>query len=800
MDYKYILEHMTLFDKASMLVGYRNMKTRPMEAFDIPSLIMSDGPNGVRKENDGDISIDNSVRTLPATCFPAGNTLSNSWDDDLLYKVGEQIALECHYYGINAILGPAVNIKRNPLCGRNFEYLSEDPVLSGYLASKFIKGVQDNHVLSCIKHYAANNLEKWRYIGDSIVDLRALNDIYLKSFEIAIRESNPGMVMTAYNQINGTFASENVYLIRNRLRNKFGYDGLTVTDWGGMVHRDIALNAGQDLEMPGMVKENIKSIVDGVNNKLIDKKTVDESLLRLLKAIDATRVEKLEDESVFEKGEEIALKSAIEGAVLLKNKNGILPLSKDKKYVVIGDLFQNMRFQGSGSALINAKTLFDNKKAFDEMGIEYEYQPGYNQMNPEINLILETDALNAAKEADTIIFFGGLTDLSESEGFDREDMKLDVNQEHLIERLVSLNKKIVFIMYGGAPFEIPCEDKIDGLLYMSLPGECGGLALTKLLFGEISPSGKLSQTWPKRYEDIPYSNEFDKTPYELYKESIFVGYRYYNTVKKEVMFPFGYGLTYGKYSFSNLKAKLNGDYIDINFKVTNESDISLSSIAQIYVSKPESGVYRAKKELKAYARVDLSPKEEKEVSARIKLVDLKIYDSKTGEDKLEDGEYIIYLSENVEKDIESTSIKLVGETLTSLPRENIYLSPTNINNIDKAQFEVVIDRKIKDYEPSKRPYTLETPICEYKSFFGKIIRNQMMKMGDKVIKDAKKIKDEKEKQRQIKSGTFIKKMMVVNCMRSLCFSSAGMLSYLKAQGLIDLANGKIFRAIRKLTK
>lgn len=800
MDYKYILEHMTLFDKASMLVGYRNMKTRPIESFEIPSLIMSDGPNGVRKESDGEVAIDNSVRTLPATCFPAGNTLSNSWNDDLFYRVGEQIALECRYYGINVILGPAVNIKRNPLCGRNFEYLSEDPLLSGYLSSKFIKGVQDNKVLACIKHYAANNLEKWRYVGDSIVDLRALNDIYLKSFEIAIRESNPGMVMTAYNKINGTFASENVYLIRNRLRNKFHYDGLTVTDWGGMVNRDIALNAGQDLEMPGMIKENIKKIVDGVNNKLIDEKTVDESLMRLLTAIEKTRAERNEDEAVFEKGRDIALESALEGAVLLKNENNTLPLSKDKKYVVIGDLFQNMRFQGSGSALINAKHLYDNKKAFDELGIDYEYMPGYSQMNPDINLILETDAVNAAKEADTIIFFGGLTDLSESEGFDRENMKIDTNQEHLIERLVSLNKKIIFIMYGGAPFEVPCADKIDGLLYMSLPGEYGGLALTKLLFGEVSPTGKLSQTWPKRYEDIPYSDEFGKTPNELYKESIYVGYRYYNTVKKEVMFPFGYGLTYGKYSFSNLKVKVNEDDIDVTFKVINESDIPLAAIAQLYVGKPNSGVYRPKKELKGYARVELAPREEKEVKTKIRIMDLKVYDSQSGEDKLEDGEYIIYLSENVEKDIESVSISFKGEKLTSLTRENIYLSLDNINKIDKEQFEVVIDRKIKDFEFNKRPYTLETPICEFKSFFGKIIKNEMVKMGDKVIKNARKIKDEKEKQRQIKSGTFIKKMITVNCLRSLCFSSSGMLSLLKAQGLLDLANGKIFRAIRKLTK
>lgn len=798
MDYKYILEHMTLFDKASLLVGYSNMKTRPMPSFDIPSLIMSDGPNGVRKEGDVESSIDVSTHTLPATCFPSGSTLSNSWDNDLFYEIGKQIALECKHYKINAILGPAVNIKRNPLCGRNFEYLSEDPLLSGYLSSNYIKGTQDNNVLSCIKHYACNNLEKWRYVGDSVVDLRALNDIYLKSFEIAIREANPGMLMTAYNQINGAFASENEYLLKDRLRNKYQYKGLTVTDWGGMVHRDISLNMSQDIEMPGMIKENIKKIVKGVENKLIKEETVDESLIRLFEAIDKTRTNDEIDESIFNKGKDLSLKAALEGAVLLKNKDHILPLSKDKKYVIIGDLFMNMRFQGSGSALINAHTVIDNKKAFDDMGIKYEYSQGYSQMNPNINLILETDALNLAKDADVILFFGGLTDLSESEGFDRENMKIDVNQEHLIERLVALNKKIIFVMYGGAPFEVPCIDNIDALLYMSLPGEVGGEAVSKLLFGEVSPCGKLTQTWPKRYEDVPYGNEYCSSPYELYKESIFVGYRYYHTVNKEVAFPFGYGLTYGKYHFSNLKVEAKEDIIDISYKVTNDSDISLSAISEIYISKPDSHIYRPKKELKGYNRISLLPREGKTVKTSIKIIDLMVYDSDTGLDKLEDGEYIIYLSEDVEHDVEQVSISLKGEKMVSPSNENIYFGINNLDKIDKEQFEVVINRKINDYVPSKKPYTLETPIIEFKSFFGGIIKNEMMKMGERMIKKARKIKDEKAKQRQIKAGTFIKKMSVLNCLRSLSYSSSGLLPYRKALGLLDLANGKIFRGLKKL--
>ncbi len=799
MDKKYILEHLTLFDKASLLVGYSNMKTRPIEAFDIPSLVMSDGPNGVRKENDNSNGVDSSVKTLPATCFPCGSALAASWDNELFYKVGKQIALECRYYNVNAILGPAINIKRNPLCGRNFEYLSEDPLLSGYLSSHYINGVQDEHVLACVKHYACNNLEKWRYVGNSVVDLRALNEIYLKPFEIAIRESNPGMLMTSYNQINGTFASENVYLILNRLRNKFNYKGLTVTDWGGMVNRDISLNAGQDLEMPGMVKENIKKIVDGVDHKMILESTVNDSVSRLLDAIEKTRVEEKVDAKVFKESKKVALEGAIKSAVLLKNQD-VLPLDKNHRYCVIGDLFTNITFQGNGSALINANDLVDNLTAFNNYGVQYDFARGYSATSAIPNLILEAEALKLAEESDTIIFFGGLSDLAESEGFDRENMELDAPQVHLIEKLVELKKKIIFVMYGGAPFEIPCKENIDAMLYMNLPGQYGGEALVKLLFGEVSPSGHLAFSWPEKYTDVPFGEDYALTPIELYKESIYVGYRYFSSAKKYVNFPFGYGLTYGKYHFEGLKTKVNENDIDITFTAVNDGDIHVDAVAQIYVGKPDSKIYRPIKELKTYARIALKKKDKQIINLKIKLADMLVYDRKTGNDVLEDGEYIIYLSEHVNKDVETSKISLKGEVLKSLPVEEKYFDVNKLREIEKSDYEKLIGYEVEDYKPSKRPYTLETPICEFKSFFGRVAKNKMLEVGDKIIKDAKKIKDEQERQRQIKAGYFIKKMILVNCLRSLSFSSSGALPYKKARGILDLANGRVFRGISKLIR
>ena len=800
MDIEKIIKQLSIEQKASLLVGHENMSTKPIEELDIPPLIMSDGPNGVRKELKAS-GIENNIRTAKATCFPCGSLLSCSFDNDLFYKVGKQIALECRYYDVNALLGPAINIKRNPLCGRNFEYLSEDPLLAGYLSSNFIKGVQEEDVIACIKHYACNNLEKWRYIGDSIVDLQALNDIYLKPFEIAIRESNPMMVMTSYNQINGRFASENEYLLKDRLRETFGFKGLTVTDWGGMVHRDTSLNNGQDLEMPGSVPENVSLIIEGVKSGLIKKETLDSAVRNLLNVINKTRIaDKDVDESIFNKSNDIAIEAVTRSAVLLKNDYHILPLDKSKKYVIIGGLFEEMRYQGGGSALINPYMVIDNKTAFDKHHIQYSYSRGYDQYTNDINSKLEQETIELCKDAEEIIFFGGLTDLSESEGFDRPDMRLPDNQIRLIDELVKLKKKIIFIMYGGAPFEIPHHEDISAMLYMNLPGQSGGEALVKLLFGEISPSGRLAFSWPYRYEDVPYSDEFCSSPIELYKESIFVGYRYYSSVNKEVLFPFGYGLTYGEYHYEDMSINRSKDDININVTIVNDKDIPIDVVPQMYVSCPNSHALRVEKELKSYAKIHLDGLERKKISLKVKLIDLAIYDVNRRRSVIEKGKYIISLSDNVLTDVFKEEIDIAGEELSFNENYQVYLDKNKINSLSKEEFEKVIGQEVVEYIPNKRSYTLETPIMEFNSFFGKIIKKEMLKVGDKVIKQGKKIKDEKESRRVIKSGVFMKKAVLVNCLRSLCYSSSGILPYQKALGILDLANSKVFKGLGKLLK
>ena len=692
------ISSLTLKEKAAMLVGYKTMATFPIPEKGVRSIIMSDGPNGLRIEDlDGD-SLSGVSNTKPSTCFPTGVTLASTWNLDLANKMGSAIGDECIHYGVNVVLGPAINIQKNPLCGRNFEYLSEDPILSGKIGSELVKGTQSKGVGACIKHYACNNNEKYRYTGDSILDQRALHEIYLKPFEIVTKESKPYCVMTAYNLVNGVHASEHKQLIEDELRAKWGFDGLVMTDWGGMVHRDISLNNGGDLEMPGMIKENIQTIIDAVEKGTVKEETVDKSVARLLELREKTDI-KENKEADFKSHYQLALDIALEGTVLLKNNN-LLPLSKKQKYLVIGGLFDYVRYQGSGSSLLNPMILKDHKTAFNEAGIQYDFVLGYKENELEPNKKLEIEALDKAKQHDTIIFYGGLNDYVESEGYDRDNMAIPNNQLSLLDKLTKLGKKIVVVLFGGSPMELPFFDTVDSILDMMLPGEAIGEATTKLLFGECSPSGRLSQTWPLTYEDIPFANEYTSSPYELYKESIFVGYRYFDAVNKPVRFPFGFGLSYTKFKYSNLKIK-DGNKVEVSLIVKNVGNFAGKEVVQLYVGKKDSNIVRANKELKGFVKVELKPGEEKEVSIIFDKESLEVFVD--DEFKLEDGTYQIYVGASV-SDIKLTGeIFVKGESLKENKYDHVYDEFLKTNNVSKEDFESIIGRKIDEYKRGVRP-------------------------------------------------------------------------------------------------
>ena len=792
---KELINKLTLIEKSSLLVGYSNMSTLGIPDKGVKPIEMSDGPSGLRLEKFNDDALNNITNALPATCFPTGVTLASTWNIDLAKKMGTCIGKECVNFGINVLLAPAINIQRNPLCGRNFEYLSEDPLLSGKMGANIVNGVQSQGVGACVKHFACNNNEKYRFIGDSIVDSRALHEIYLKPFEIVIKESDPRAIMTAYNQTNGHFCSENKYLIEEILRKSWGFDGITMTDWGGMVHRDIALNNGLDLEMPGVTPNNIKLIYDGVKNGLIREETVDKTVERLIDLRNRTDI-KEKKQCDFENHYQVALDIALEGAVLLKNDNNILPLSKEDKVLVVGGLFDVMRYQGAGSSMLNPIILKDHKKAFEEQNIKYEYVLGYKENEIEPNINLEQEAIDKAKDYETILFYGGLNDYVESEGFDRKNMLLPANQLSLIDKIIKLNKKVIVVLFGGSPVELPFISKVDAVIDMMLPGEAGGEATTKLLFGEVSPSGKLSQSWPIKYIDVPFADKFTSSPYELYKESLFVGYRFYSTLNKEVAFSFGYGLSYSKFEYSNLKLKEENDGIRVTFLIKNIGRVPAKEVSQLYISKPDSNIVRPALELKGFNKVELQPNEEKEVSIFVSFDSLKVYVN----DKfvLEGGKYQINIGSSSSNIHLTGSVNLPGEKLESAKYDEIYLNFVKGQNISDADFSRVVNREIPTYIPGKKPYTMETPIGEFNTFFGRIFKNYALNLGKKMYKKALKMEDGPNKERQKKAGLFMYYQMCNNCLRSLSFSSGGILRYGVAKGILELSNGHLFKALKEM--
>ena len=486
MDVAKLISEMTLEEKISLVSGHDFMYTNPASRLQVPTIRMSDGPHGLRVlANEG--LVGNGI----ATCFPTASLSANTFDPMLTYEMGNAIAEEARYYGIQVVLGPGVNIKRNPRCGRNFEYFSEDPYLSSEMAIGEVKGIQDGGVSSCIKHFALNNSENHRFNSNSIVDERTMREIYLKAFERIVKKASPDCVMTAYNQVNDTYCSENKLLLEDILRKEWGYDGVVMTDWGAINDRVKALEAGLDLEMPGDCSICRKWLYDAITDKEMDLSILDMAVSRILHVIDKTRHERTLNPD-FEEHRLLAKKISLEGSVLLKNEKHVLPLDEKDKFLVIGDLFANMRYQGTGSSMITPTHLSTIKEIFDENHIDYEYAQGYLQNMGEKDDSLLLDAVMKAKTATNILLFVGLTDYSESEGADREDIRLPDNQLKLIRELVKVNKNIVVVLFGGDVIDLEFENDVKGILDMFLSGQECASSCFDLLFGRCNPSGRLS--------------------------------------------------------------------------------------------------------------------------------------------------------------------------------------------------------------------------------------------------------------------------------------------------------------------
>ena len=788
-----LLKALSPEEKAALVSGTDFMYTNPVPRLDIPSIRTSDGPHGLRVQNN---SGDNGVTgSEPSTCFPTAVAIASSWNPENAYNMGKAMADEAKHYGINVILGPGANIKRNPLGGRNFEYFSEDPILSGKMAAGEIEGIEESGIGVSLKHFAANNSENYRFMGNSIVDKRSLEEIYLKSFEIAVKEGKPETLMCAYNRINGEYCCQNRFLLTDTLRTEWGFDGLVMSDWGATHDRVKMLEAGLDLEMPGDTTICRKWIMDGLKDGSLKEETLDKAVCNVLKLV-AMHDGQEKKEADFAANSKLAEQIALDSAVLLKN-DGTLPLSKEKRCLIVGELFEKMRYQGAGSSMINPFKLVTPKEAFDEAGINYAYIKGYkeNRLEGDDSLLEEVEA--QAKNFDVILAFIGLTDYVESEGADRESMSLPQNQLDLMKALCGMGKKVVAVLYGGSPFGLPFLDNVQAVLNMYLPGECGGEATRKLLYGEANPSGKLAETWPCSYEDVPYGSAFGKEEREIYKESIFVGYRYYQKVRKSVAFPFGYGLSYTKFSYSHLSMKETEKDVTLTFKVSNVGACYGGEVAQVYVSVSNSNLYREVKSLKGFKKVYLEQGETKEVEIAINKEELRYFDIKEDRFVLENAKYNFLISSSSEKVELEGSLNLTGEKMPSPYSNEINeLYSTNPSKVSDADFESMSGLKIPPKHEAK-PITLDSRFSDLgHTSMGKILFNAVTGFAKKDMKRAQKLPEGSEKDNKIKGALFLKRILESNSLITLSMSAGKNLPYNFAQGFVDLSNGHIFKGIK----
>lgn len=707
--YRDIIDDMTLEEKAYLCTGKDMWSTYNIDRLKIPSMVTSDGPHGLRKQVEGDENNVGFVMGAPATCFPTAATMANSWDEKLGEEVGKALGEEALYYDVNVLLGPGLNIKRSPLCGRNFEYFSEDPYLSGKMAASYVRGIQSEGVASCIKHFAANSQEYQRMCSNSVIDERTFREIYTTGFEIAVKESNPLAIMSSYNMVNGIYAFENRHLIKHILRDEWGFNGCVISDWGACNDIVKSLKAGGNLEMPGCGFATAEEIIKAVQSDELSERVLDKRVSELLDVIlwtyefknyKATYVESEERKDVLleerekkkidiETHHNLARKAARESIVLLKNEGEILPLASEKKVAVIGEMAEKPRIQGGGSSIVTtnrpAETIIDEVKNYDINYIGYE--KGY-ELGKKINISAEENAISLAKNADVVLLFVGLDDYTESEGFDRTSLDIPVNQVSLINKVCEVNNNVIAILAGGAPFVMPWIDNVKGVLHGYLTGQAGASAILDVVTGKFNPCGKLAETYPLSLKDVPCNNYYPGKEREVvYKEGLYVGYRYYDSTDTKVLFPFGYGLSYTQFQYSNLKVSEE----QVSFDLTNTGDRYGSEIAQVYVGRDAGCVYRVKKELKGFKKIGLEAGETKHVTIELDDKAFRYYDVNTLNWVVEPGSYNIYVASSVD-DVRLKNSIDIGPCISNIP--NFFAG--NVKNISDEEFEKLYGAPIKD--------------------------------------------------------------------------------------------------------
>ncbi len=692
-----IIKQMTLEEKCYLFSGKDFWQTRSVERLGVPNMTLSDGPHGIRKQaGEGDqLGLNPS---LPATCYPTAAAVANSWDVELGEEIGAHLGAEAASQGVCVVLGPGLNIKRSPFCGRNFEYFSEDPYLAGKLAASYIRGIQKNGVAACPKHFAANSQELRRMASDSVMDERTLREIYLTGFEIAVKEGHSKSIMSSYNRINGVYANENRHLLQEILRDEWGFDGFVVSDWGGSNDHVEGVRAGSHLEMPTTGGDSDLELIDAVKSGRISQELLDRRVDELLDVILSTAgaVKPLEGKPFdVEKHHAMAAKASEQSIVLLKNENNILPLKRGAKVAVIGEFAQKARYQGAGSSVVNPTRLDNAMDVIQGFGLDVAgFEAGYPRSGKG-DPAMQARAVELAKKADTVLLYIGLDEISESEGLDRSHMRLPQSQIDLIEAVSKANPNVVAVMSAGSAVEMPWLPKIKALVHGYLCGQAGASSVLKVIMGQVNPSGKLAESYPVKYEDVssaPYFPSKERTA--EYREGLFVGYRYFETAKTPVLFPFGFGLSYTTFEYSGLTVTEK----EASFTLKNTGGMDGAEVAQLYVSKPDGEVFRPAKELKGFAKVFLKAGESKKVTIPLDDKAFRYFNVDTNKFEVEGGAWTVMIGASC-ADIKLSGTVEVQGTGAKPPYDKEkfakYFSG-DIKSVSDAEFEALLGRPIPD--------------------------------------------------------------------------------------------------------
>ena len=682
-----LLKELTLEEKCALLSGAETFKTRGMPQHGIPQIWLSDGPHGLRKQagESDHLGLNPSV---PATCFPTASAVANSWDAALGEEIGAALGEEAAAQEVSVVLGPGLNMKRNPLCGRSFEYFSEDPYLAGKLAAGYIRGIQSKGVAACPKHFAVNSQETRRMASDSIVDERTLREIYLTGFEIAVKEGHPRSIMSSYNLVNGTYANENKHLLMEILRGEWGFDGAVITDWGGSNDHALGVKNGSTLEMPAPGGDSVRELLAAVESGKISESDIDARLSELLPLVFDTKAALDAAPREFDAAAHHALarRAAEESLVLLKNEGSLLPLAEGTKVAVIGDFAKNPRYQGAGSSMVNSTqvdVLLD--KLIDSELNVIGYQQGFDR-HGKPDAALQKSACELATQADTVILCMGLDEIAESEGLDRSNLRLAQNQVDLLQAVAAVNPKIVVVLYSGSVVETPWLDNCQALLYAALGGQAGAGAVADALTGKVNPCGKLAETWPLAYADVPSAADFATRRKTVeYREGLYIGYRYFTTAEKAVRFPFGYGMSYTTFAYSDMAADEQG----VSLTVMNTGSAAGTEIVQLYVAKKNSELFRPVRELKGFARVTLAPGEKQRITIMLDDKAFRFWNVKANRWEIEGGEYELLVGASVE-DIRLCEKISVHGTATVHPYEDRDLDcyyKGDVLHVSDADFE-----------------------------------------------------------------------------------------------------------------